>query len=134
MKKVRKLDTSAVNDALTDLRKRITVSLRAFNDATPHASWLRRSEIARITEHALRVAENASRRRTAPIRMIKSLLFGLRHRRRPMQPSEQEMADKLAREPSPGSAERQPGGAERTIETTPRQEYRALASIVRIRQ
>lgn len=63
-------EAEAVAQALADLRQRITVSLRAFNDATPHGSWLKRSEIARITRDVLRIAERASRRRAPPVRAL----------------------------------------------------------------
>jgi hypothetical protein len=52
-----------VRRALKDLRTRTAASLRAFNDAVPHASWLRRSEIERFTVDLLWAAERAPRRR-----------------------------------------------------------------------
>lgn len=45
-------------------------NLNAFNDAVPHASWLRRSEIERFTADLLRATEKAPQRRT-PFAMIK---------------------------------------------------------------
>jgi hypothetical protein len=60
-----------VRRALRDLRTRTAASLRAFNDAVPHASWLRRSEIERFTVDLLRAAERApQRRRSAPLGKI----------------------------------------------------------------
>ena len=52
-----------VRRALKDLRSRTAASLRAFNDAVPHASWLRRSEIERFTVDLLWAAERAPQRR-----------------------------------------------------------------------
>jgi hypothetical protein len=52
-----------VRRALKDLRTRTAASLKAFNDAVPHASWLRRSEIERFTVDLLWAAERAPRRR-----------------------------------------------------------------------
>ena len=52
-----------VRRALKDLRARTDASLRSFNEAVPHASWLRRSEIERFTVDLLWAAEWAPRRR-----------------------------------------------------------------------
>jgi hypothetical protein len=52
-----------VRQALKDLRTRTAASLQTFNDAVPHASWLRRSEIERLTIDLLWAAERAPRRR-----------------------------------------------------------------------
>ena len=52
-----------VRRALKDLRTRTAASLRAFNDAVPHASWLRRSEIERFVVDLLWAAERAPQRR-----------------------------------------------------------------------
>jgi hypothetical protein len=52
-----------VRQALSDLRTRTATSLQTFNDAVPHASWLRRSEIERFTVDPLSAAERAPRRR-----------------------------------------------------------------------
>jgi hypothetical protein len=51
--------------ALKDLRTRVAASLRAFNDAIPHASWLRRSEIERFTVDLLSAAERPPQRHRA---------------------------------------------------------------------
>ena len=60
-----------VGRALRDLRTRTAASLKAFNDAVPHASWLRRSEIERFTSDLLRAAERApQRRRPKPLGKI----------------------------------------------------------------
>lgn len=113
-------EAEAVTQALLDLRKRITVSLRAFNDATPHASWLKRSEIARITRDILRTAERASRRRPAPVRLIGAL--GSRLRRVVATVRGARYDDRLA--PASGTsplarAEALSGGAEQASETPP---------------
>ena len=52
-----------VGRALRDLRTRTAASLKAFNDAVPHASWLRRSEIERFTGDLLWAAQGAPQRR-----------------------------------------------------------------------
>ena len=75
------IEAEVVAQALLDLRKRITVSLRAFNDATPQGSWLKRSEIARMTRDILRTAEHASRRKPASSRPAAKLASWL-HRAR----------------------------------------------------
>lgn len=51
-----------IRQALKELRGRTAASLKAFNDTVPYASWIRRSEIERLTGDLLRVAERASRR------------------------------------------------------------------------
>ena len=48
---------------MKDLRTRTAASLKAFNDAVPHASWLRWSEIERFTVDLLWAAERAPQRR-----------------------------------------------------------------------
>jgi hypothetical protein len=64
-----------VRRALRDLHSRTAASLMAFNDAVPHASWLRRSEIERFTVELLWAAEHApQRRRPTPLGMIKNVL------------------------------------------------------------
>ena len=61
-----------VRRALKDLHTRTAASLRAFNDAVPYASWLRRSEIDRFTVDLLWAAERApQRRQPTSLRMIK---------------------------------------------------------------
>lgn len=55
--------TRDVHRALQELRIRTTANLRAFNDAVPHASWLRRSEIERFTDALLQAAQQAPERR-----------------------------------------------------------------------
>jgi len=52
-----------VRRALKELRSSTAASLQAFNDAAPHASWLRRSEIERLTADLMWAAERAPRRR-----------------------------------------------------------------------
>jgi hypothetical protein len=52
-----------VRQALSDLRTRTATSLQTFNNDVPHASWLRRSEIERLTVDLLWAAERAPRRR-----------------------------------------------------------------------
>jgi hypothetical protein len=60
-----------VRRALKDLRTRTAASLRAFNDAVLHASWLRRSEIEGFTVDLLWAAERApQRRRPTPLGKI----------------------------------------------------------------
>ncbi len=71
-------EADAIAQALSDLRRRITVSLRAFNDAMPQRSWLKRSEIARITRDTLQSAERASRRQPAPVYPVGNLGSRLR--------------------------------------------------------
>jgi hypothetical protein len=62
-----------VRRALRDLRSSTAASLRAFNRAVPHASWLRRSEIERFTVDLLWSAEGAPRRRRpTPLRKIRN--------------------------------------------------------------
>jgi hypothetical protein len=64
---------SEVRQALKDLRTHTAASLQAFNDAVPHASWLRRSEIERFTVDLLWAAEGAPRRRRrTPLAKIKN--------------------------------------------------------------
>jgi hypothetical protein len=58
-----------VGRALKDLQIRTAKNLRAFNDAVPNASWLRRSEIERFTVDLLRSTEWAPQRR-------RSMAFG----------------------------------------------------------
>ena len=55
--------TPDLRRALQELRIRTTANLRAFNDAVPHASWLRRSEIERFTDDLLRATQQAPQRR-----------------------------------------------------------------------
>ncbi len=59
-----------VRQALRNLSTQITGNLNAFNDAVPHASWLRRSEIDRFTADLLRATERAPQQR-APFAMIR---------------------------------------------------------------
>jgi hypothetical protein len=60
-----------VRRALKDLRTSTAASLQAFNDAVPHAFWLRRSEIERFTVDLLWAAERAPRsRRPTPLGKI----------------------------------------------------------------
>jgi hypothetical protein len=67
-----------VRRALKDLHTRTAASLQAFNDAVPHASWLRRSEIERFTVNLLWAAERApQRRRLTPLGKIKNAFFGI---------------------------------------------------------
>jgi hypothetical protein len=64
-----------VRRAMKDLRTRTASNLRAFNDAVPHASWLRRSEIEGLTFDLLWAAERAPQRREpTPLGMIKNAL------------------------------------------------------------
>ena len=64
-----------VERALNDLHIRTAENLRAFNDAVPNASWLRRSEIERFTEDLLRSTEWApQRRRSTPLGNIRKAL------------------------------------------------------------
>jgi hypothetical protein len=109
-------ERSAVAAALADLRTRISVSLRAFNDASPNASWLRRSEMARITDEVLDAAARGTRRRSAPFGALRRLVSRLRRPPR-----------RVSAAPVHGTAA---GAAARPG----RPEPRALASIVRIRQ
>ena len=62
-----------VRSALNDLRARTAASLQTFNNAVPHASWLRRSEIERFTADLLWAAERAPRRRqSTPLGKMKN--------------------------------------------------------------
>ena len=62
-----------VQRGLIALRTRTAASLQAFNDAVPHASWLRRSEMERFTVDLLRAAEQAPQRRgPTPLGSIKN--------------------------------------------------------------
>jgi hypothetical protein len=64
-----------VRRAMKDLRTRTASNLRAFNDAVPHASWLRRSEIEGLTFDLLWAAERAPQRSgPTPLGMIKNAL------------------------------------------------------------
>ena len=64
-----------VERALKDLHTRTAANLQAFNDAVPHASWLRRSEIERFTVDLLRSTEWApQRRRLTPLGNIRKAL------------------------------------------------------------
>lgn len=49
--------------ALKDLHTHTAANLQAFNHAVPHASWLRRSEIERLTSDLLYAAERAPHKR-----------------------------------------------------------------------
>jgi hypothetical protein len=61
--------------ALQELRSRTAASLRAYNDAVPYASWLRRSEIERFTTDLSKLTERASQwRRPAGFARIKRAL------------------------------------------------------------
>jgi len=62
-----------VRRALKGLRSSTAASLQAFNNAVPHASWLRRSEIERFTVDLLWSAERApQRRRPTPLGRIRN--------------------------------------------------------------
>ena len=56
-------DDPEVRQALDDLRSRTAASLRSFNHSVPYASWLRRSEIERLTSDLLRATGRAPKRR-----------------------------------------------------------------------
>ena len=62
MSSIKQSESPGVRRALQELRIRTTANLRAFNDAVPHASWLRRSEIERFTDDLLRAAQQAPQR------------------------------------------------------------------------
>jgi hypothetical protein len=55
-----------VRRALKGLRSSTAASLRAFNDALPHASWLRRSEIEHFTVDLLWAGPVRALRRRRP--------------------------------------------------------------------
>ena len=62
-----------VRRALEDLRTRTAASLQAFNDEVPYGSWLRRSEIKRLTVDLLQAAERVPQRRgSTPFGKIKN--------------------------------------------------------------
>jgi hypothetical protein len=64
-----------VRQALKDLRTRTAANLRAFNNAVPYESWLRRSEIEGLSVDLLWAAERAPQRRgPTPLGMIKNAL------------------------------------------------------------
>ena len=64
-----------IHQALIDLRSRTESSLRLFNNAVPHATWLRRSEIDRLTADMVWAVEKAPlRRRPTPWGQIKNAL------------------------------------------------------------
>ena len=66
-------DQSEVQRALKDLGTRTAANLQSFNDAVPHASWLRRSEIELLTAGLLRAAKQApQRRQLTPLGNIKN--------------------------------------------------------------
>lgn len=96
------VEAEIVAQALVDLRKRITVSLRAFNDATPQESWLKRSEIARMTRDILRTAERASRRNPASSRPAARLPSWLHRARAALHDLRRQRAKRLSREGKAG--------------------------------
>jgi hypothetical protein len=49
--------------ALKTLHSRTIANLQEFNNAVPHASWLRRSEIALLTNDLLYAAKRTPRKR-----------------------------------------------------------------------
>jgi hypothetical protein len=63
MNSIKQSATPEVGRALQELRIRTAANLRAFNDAVPHASWLKRSEIERFTDDLLRAAQQAPQKR-----------------------------------------------------------------------
>jgi hypothetical protein len=64
-----------IHQTLLDLRSRTETSLRLFNNTVPHASWLRRSEIDRLTSDIVwAVAKAPQRRRPTPFGQIKNAL------------------------------------------------------------
>lgn len=64
-----------IRQALVDLRSRTESSLRLFNNAVPHALWLRRSEIDRLTTELVWAAQKApQRRRPTPLGQIRNAL------------------------------------------------------------